>query len=140
MSENTFLNDSFATELFAQVPDNPVFPQAYYNRDGDCIELLLAKESYKAERLDDVLTVYIGRDCGEPIGVLIKNVHRFVEQLKDTNPGVSVDLSGANCSLEYLLTAYIWNRGKTIDQSLKIIIELRDAAAKADVSVQFVSA
>lgn len=69
---DNFLGDDLATRWLAMVDrDKPFSPVAYYDRDGDCIEFLASDDSFRAERVDDRLTVYYSRETGEVIGSLL---------------------------------------------------------------------
>jgi hypothetical protein len=46
-------------------------PIAHHDPDGDCIEFIASDESYYAQRLDSLVTVYIGRETGEIVGSFI---------------------------------------------------------------------
>lgn len=54
--------------------------QVFYDRDGDCVEFVAAPDSYYAERIDDLVTVYYSRDTGEIIGSLLKGVTAFCKR------------------------------------------------------------
>ena len=49
--------DDLATEPFPKAFE----AHAIYNPDGDCIEFFISNESFIAERVDDLVSVYYGR-------------------------------------------------------------------------------
>lgn len=110
------------------------YPHVHHHEDGDCIELLLSGESYKAVRIDDLMTVYMHRETKKPVGALLKGVNKFTNQLKQTLPGASVDLTGQNVSLEYILSAGMW-RTDGDEEVYKIYIELREVAKEKNIRV-----
>ena len=55
-------------------------PTVTYIRDGDCIEFFARPGSYYAERLDDLVTVYLDRKSGEIVGSVIKGVSTFCKK------------------------------------------------------------
>jgi hypothetical protein len=46
-------------------------PVAFPDREGNCLEFFTSNEPFKAERIDDLLTVYIGRDSRAVVGAMI---------------------------------------------------------------------
>ena len=69
MAQDIDLNDAFAQRVLSLVSPEPWSgPKAFFNSDGDCIELLLSNDSYRARRLDSLVTVYESRDNGELVG------------------------------------------------------------------------
>lgn len=76
-SHDDLLSDDVALRWIGMVDEHASFvPVSYYDRDGDCIEFLISNDSYRAERIDDRLTVYFSRETGEIIGSLIKGVRK----------------------------------------------------------------
>lgn len=138
-TNSALLDDDFARKLLEKA-EGAVFegPQAFYNADGDCIELILSNESYRAERLDDLITIFVGRDSSEPVGAVLKGVKRFIKQIQQTQPGAHVDFSGASVRLEYLLTAGLWRSSRN-DKTVRVYLELRQIAEEAELEVSLQS-
>src|SRR5205823_2572162 len=81
-------NEEFAHHVLSQVPvDQPFEPTTYYDPDGDCIEFIAAPDSYYAERIDTLLTVYRSQETHEIIGSLIKGVSKFLRAFLQRAPG-----------------------------------------------------
>jgi hypothetical protein len=47
-------------------------PVAFPDREGDSFEFFASNEPFKAERIDNNLTVYVGRDTKAVVGALIR--------------------------------------------------------------------
>jgi hypothetical protein len=129
------LSDEFAQEMLAGVAERPpIEPRAFYNSDGDCIEFLFADESYYAERVDDLLTVYYGQASREIVGGLIKGAQRFLQQYVREQPGFVIEIEDGSTRLAGIFTAGMWQqadaaRGRTYKR-------LRDTAEEFDVTVE----
>jgi hypothetical protein len=99
----------FAEEMLRLAREAPPFrPQAYYDPDGDCIEFVAAPDSFYAERVDDLLTVYYSHDTREIVGSLIKGVKRFLGE----HPGLNIDIQDGRVRLVHLLRANFWNKAQ----------------------------
>ena len=57
---------------------NDFKPFAFYNRDGDMIEVIAGPDAYYGEYVDEHLTLYYSQDTGELVGCEVT----FVESLK----------------------------------------------------------
>jgi hypothetical protein len=59
---STISNSEFAERMMLLAkPAEPFEPTANYDPDGDCIEILAKPDSFYAERVDDLVTVYYSR-------------------------------------------------------------------------------
>jgi hypothetical protein len=58
-------------------------PFVTYDPDGDCIEFYGEPGSVRAERVDDMLTVYYGQETGQLVGCRIKRLQSLI---KDSTP------------------------------------------------------
>ena len=66
------MNASFEELVLEKAKEAPPFrPTAHYDADGDCIEFIMTDESFYAERIDPLVTVYYGEDTKEIVGSLI---------------------------------------------------------------------
>lgn len=104
------MNNDFLAECESKATGAKFSPAAYYDPDGDCIELFLSPESFKAERLDKWVTVYRGRDSNEIVGSLIKNIR----ELFDRFPGLQIDLVGRRVRVSHILRAPAWATGDEV--------------------------
>jgi hypothetical protein len=84
-----------------KVVDRGSFPAAYYDEDGDYLEILFEGASHVDVRLDDFMTAYETR-TGEIVGVMLKDV---VQKLKKKLPGLDL---GKPVRLYDLLRAASW--------------------------------
>src|SRR5690606_15944876 len=112
MARTIDVNDELSQKLLAGAAKVPLAkPRAYYDEDGDCIEFLFSDESYYAERMDCLLTVYYGRDSREVVGSLIKGVRRFIGEVREHAPGFKVEFRDGKVRLKHIFTAGLWKRG-----------------------------
>ncbi len=126
-------NDDFATSLLEGVSEPETVPQAFYNKDGDCIEFLISNESYYAERVDDLLTVYHSQESDDIVGSLVKGVSTFVRHVLQASPGFAIEIQDGEMCLTHLFTAGMWQSGD--DVRVQAYKRLRDSAGEHHVSV-----
>ncbi len=136
MNDRLQFDDTFAEQFLTEACASPEFPRTYYSHDGDYLELITCQDSYSAVRIDDLLTMYVSRESKKPIGAMLKNVRRFIDEVRERQPGSRVDFSGRNVQVEYLLTAYLWARDPKGDSDvLELCIKLREAARVGNLQV-----
>ena len=110
---------------------------AHYDPDGDCIEFLMSNESYRAERLDSLVTVYIGRRSNEVVGSLIKDVSKYVRDALDRFPGFKVEILDGRIKLEHLFTLRLWE--SPLDPKGTVVLvyqKLRDVAGRNNIEAE----
>src|SRR5947209_5755784 len=97
-------------QFVASVPahEGPFRPFAYYDCAGDCIEFFASNEMYYAERVDALVTVFIGERSGQIVGSLIKGVSHFLKSALEHSPGLRIDIEDGYLHLEHLFTAKMW--------------------------------
>lgn len=121
--------------IFEEPPPRVEFrPIATYSRQGDCIEFLISDESFRAERLDSLVTVYYGRESKDVVGSLIKGVSKFIRETLRRYPGFRIEIHGGRVKLSYLFTARLWD-SEDNSEGTKTLIYLRDAAEEKEVEV-----
>ena len=125
---------SLAERLIASCGEAPTSPAAYYDPHGDCVRFFLSNESYKAERVDDLLTVFYGRESGEIVGSLIKGVDSLMESVSAHAPGFKLEVEDGRVRLEHLITAGMWSRGGE-EIIVKKYKRVRDFAEKVEVAL-----
>jgi len=74
-----------------------------YDPDGDCIEFLVKRDPFYAERIDDLVTVYYSQETREIIGSLIKGIGRLCRQLSEKMPAFKIEVQDGPVKLEHLL-------------------------------------
>ena len=138
MAQDVDLNDAFAQRVLSLVSPEPWSgPKAFFNSDGDCIELLLSNDSYRARRLDSLVTVYESRDNGELVGALVKGVRGFISDIVKRFPGFKIEIRDGKVKLEYLFAAGLWKDDVSEDlMVVKTYQKLRDAAERAALEVE----
>jgi hypothetical protein len=113
-------------------PGGSFRPMATYDADGDCIDFLTSNESYRAERIDSLVTVYYGRESKEIIGSLIKGVSKFVREVVERSPGFKIEIRDGRIKLVHLFTAGLWGFQEGPGGPRAITYQkLREAAEKA---------
>jgi len=83
-------------------------PTATYDPDGDCIEFLAKPDSFHAERIDDLVTVYYSQETDEVIGSLIKGVSAFCRELTGKLPGFKIEILDGKIQLQHIFLAQLW--------------------------------
>jgi hypothetical protein len=138
MANEIDTNDAFSQGLLARVKTGPWSgPKVFLNRDGDCIELLLSNDSYRAQRLDSLVTVYVNRENGELVGALVKGVHSFIQKTVDRIPGFKIEIIDGKVKLEYLFTAGLWSHDASANRVLvQTYQKLRKIAEDEDLEVE----
>lgn len=137
MANDVDLNDAFAQELLARVPAEPTrLPMVFPNREGDCIEVLLTHDDYRAVRVDSLVTVYVNRENGELVGALVKGIRSFIRKMVDRVPGFMIEIIDGKMKLEYLFTAGLWSHDAKANEVLvQTYRKLRRLAEDADLEV-----
>jgi hypothetical protein len=90
-------------------PSTTFSPTATYDPDGDCIEFLARPDSFYAERVDDLVTVYYSHDTDQIIGSLIKGVSRFCKGVLERIPGFKIEIEDGEVLLEHIFLAGLWS-------------------------------
>lgn len=135
MNDANLESDSaFSRRILATAEPPMEGPRAFYNEDGDCVEFLVSNEGFYGERIDNLVTVYYGRESGAIVGGLIKDIKRFVQRILKECPGFVIEVEDGPVKLAYLFTAGMWKQGDSV--RLHKYKKLRDAAEFYDVSVE----
>jgi len=136
MPDQTDTENALFDAISPHVKSFPKEPMVFYNHDGDCIELILSDESYKATRLDPLLTVYESRETGELVGAVIKGVNAFIHKVLEHVPGFSIEVQDGQIKLEYLFLAKLWtSREPPSGAILRTYQKLRDVAEERGLRV-----
>ena len=94
-------------------------PSIRYDKDGDCIEMMLSDDDFKGLRINKFLTIYMSRDTGEPVGSVLKDVVKFI---RTHAPGFDLDEPfRVGDLLHYLLWATKWEQGAGREAFEKVI-------------------
>lgn len=113
-------------------------PNAYYDSDGDCIEFVAKPDSFYAERVDDLVTVYYSQVTGELMGSLIKGVSRFLRETLVKNPGFKIEIEDGGIQLVHFFRAKLWATATTNENRMNCLIykKLIEVAEESDVEVE----
>ena len=111
-------------------------PTATYDPDGDCIEFLISPDDFHAERIDDLVTVYVGRESGELVGSLIKNIAGLKKRLSEKLPGFLIVVRDGKVSLEHLFLAALWSKEKPEAVQVATYNKLAKAAEEANAEAE----
>ncbi len=138
MANDVDMNDAFAQRVLALANPEPWSgPRAFFNSEGDCIELLLSNESYRARRLDSLVTVYENRENGELVGALVKGVRGFIGEIVKRFPGFKIEIVDGKVKLEYLFAAGLWKDDVSENRTIvKTYQKLREASERAALEVE----
>ena len=103
-------NADFAKRMILLAKPAETFrPTAAYDLDGDCIEFLAKPDSFYAERVDDLVTVYYSQETSEIVGSLVKGVGRFFRDFSKTNPGFKIVIEAGHVKMEHIFLARLWS-------------------------------
>ncbi len=103
-----------ASEIESAVGDpEPFAPMAFYNPDGDCIEIHLRNEPFFARILDGWFTAYYSESTREVVGGMLKGVQ---SNLLRRFPGLRIDVEGGRVKLALLLRAPAYESGDEVKQ------------------------
>ena len=102
--------EDFARWVLENSPtDKPFKPYAIYDADGDCIEFIIKPDSYYAQRVDALLTVYTADDAEDIVGCQIKGVRDFLRtQVLNELPGFLVTIEDGKITLGVLFLLKLW--------------------------------
>ena len=69
--------DELIFEIQSRPREAAFSPCAYYNRDGDALEVYLSPEAHIAERVNTLITVFVSStDRDKVVGFVIKNIKK----------------------------------------------------------------
>jgi hypothetical protein len=71
------------TEYLSAMKCQGFKPRPYYSKDGDFVTYYFSDQECYAERMDDLLTVYLSLDDKGLVGVKLKGVTRLRDELAD---------------------------------------------------------
>lgn len=118
----------------------PFQPLAIYDPDGDCIEFFYRQDEFRAERIDDLVTVYYSEDTNEIIGSLIKGVSKFIRDVCEQLPGLRIEVKDGPVRLEHLFLASKWTKANQDQIAVVTYEKLAELAGRADVRTKLASA
>ena len=98
-------------------------PIVSYDPDGDCIEFLTKPDSFYAERIDDLVTVYYSHETKEVVGSLIKGVSEFFEEIVRRCPGFAIEIRDGRVRLAHLFQVHLWSEPRSADQIIVRVYE-----------------
>ncbi len=136
-------NKKFANEVLqlAGLEDSHL-PKAVYDPDGDCIEFVAKPDSFRAERVDDLVTVYYSHETGDIIGSLIKGVSRLCRALLQESVGMKIQILSGKVSLEHIFGTRreMYSKDATNKRIVltyeKLIKVAREAQVETDICLQ----
>ena len=124
-------NDDFGRYMLELARNaSPFKPSATYDGDGDCIEFIASPDVYRAQRLDDLVTVYYGQETGKIVGSLIKGISSFREQMGNKIPGFIIEIEDGPVKLVHIFRAKLWiapDADKIVTLTYRKLIEIADA-------------
>jgi hypothetical protein len=93
---------------------------------------LARPDSFYAERIDDLVTVYYSQETDEIIGSLIKGVSEYCQKLTEKMPGFIVEIHEGSIMLEHFFLARIW-AGDMKNMQVHVYQKLQEAAERTKV-------
>ena len=123
-------------QLANKAAASPFRPFAVYNSEKDHLEFFASNESFYAQPLDDLITVYYGHESGKPVGLRLKKVKQFFEKILEQSPGFKAEIHNHRIKIEHLFTAKIWSSKDPMDMRVLTYRQLRDVAQKNEVEAQ----
>jgi hypothetical protein len=137
MSNSEF--GDYMLQLAAKAP--PFKPTATYDADGDCIEFIASPEVYRAQRLDDLVTVYYGQETGHIVGSLIKGISEFRKKIAEKMPGFVIEVDDEPVKLVHIFLAKLWTTRPDAEKIATITYrKLIEIAGNADVEAELTRA
>jgi len=132
--------EEFMAEMEALYgPPQEFQPTATYIRSGDCIEFVARPGRYRAQRLDELVTVYLSEENDEIVGSLIKGVQQLCRQITEKLPGFKINVDDGKVRLEHLFLAHLWSapqNDKLIEHTYRKLIEVAgETQAEAELCV-----
>lgn len=124
-------SDEFMAEMDAMFGSQPKAfrPSATYIPAGDCIEFVAKPGRYHAQRLDDLVTLYLSEADGEIVGSLVKGVGQLCKQITEKYPEFMSDIDNGRVRLEHLFLAHLWSgpaRSKVVRRTYKKLIDVAE--------------
>lgn len=117
-------NRDFAERMMLLArPAEQFEPTAIYDPDGDCIEFLAKPDSFYAERVDDLVTVYYSQETQEVIGSLIKGVRGFSQKILKAMPGCQIEIRDGRVRLVHIFRARLWTSKAAPERSIALTYE-----------------
>jgi hypothetical protein len=112
----------------------PFEPIVAYDRDGDYLEFIAEPAGFRAERIDDLVTVYYSHETGEIIGSVLKDFSKFCEKVLAESPGIRVVVHDGRVRLEHLFLARVLSADEPFpDVTYQRLIEIAQRTkAEAD--------
>jgi len=135
-------NSDFAERMMLLArPAEQFEPTATYDPDGDCIEFLAKPDSFYAERVDDLVTVYYSQETQEVIGSLIKGVRGFCDKILKTMPGFQIEIRDGRVRLVHMFRARLWSSKAATERKIALTYEkLIKVAEDSQVETEMCSA
>lgn len=128
----------FAKEVMSQLgPQKEFSPSVYHSLEGDSIEFIGRPGAFYAERLDDLVTVYISEESGKVIGSLISGIRGLRKTLGEHLPGFVIQIDDGRVKLEHIFLAGLWIKDRdeypvVVHQYQKLIEVAEETNAEAE--------
>lgn len=132
-------NSEFAEQMMLLARHAEQFePTATYDPDGDCIEFLAKPDSFYAERVDDLVTVYYSHEI---VGSLIKGGREFSDKIFKAMPGFQIEIRDRRVRLVHIFRAQLWSSKSTTEGKIALTYEkLIKVAEDSQVETEMCSA
>jgi hypothetical protein len=127
------ITDQEIERLATQAAATPFRPMAIYDAENDCLEFFASDESYYAQSLDALVTIYCAHDTNAPVGLRLKKVNKFFREFIKKSPGFKAEIKDHRIKVEHLFTAKIWASEDPLDVRVITYRKLREIAQENNV-------
>jgi hypothetical protein len=115
--------------LAQQAAALPFKPFGEYCAATETFEFFAANDSFYAQSIDDLVTVYYSQATDAVVGIRLKKAKIFFQRFLKNAPGFKSEIRDHRIKVEHLFTAKIWAEGETPpDARVLTYRQLRDVA------------
>src|SRR5277367_476250 len=94
--------DQEIEQFVQQAAATPFRPSATYDAGSDCLEFFASDESYYAQSIDALVTIYCSHDTGTPVGLRLKKIKKFFGEFLKKSPGFRAEVEDHRIKVEHL--------------------------------------
>jgi hypothetical protein len=115
--------------LSQQAAAIPFKPFGEYSAATESFEFFATNDSFYAQSIDDLVTVYYSHASDAVVGIRLKKARTFFQNFLKNAPGFKSEIRDHRIKVEHLFTAKIWAEGEN-PQDARVLTyrQLRDVA------------
>jgi hypothetical protein len=135
-------SSEFAAQMLQLAQSASAFePSATYDPDGDCIEFIAKPDSFYAEHVDDLVTVYYSHETNEVVGSLITGVSKFYRDVLQKVPGFKIEIHDGRVRLMHIFRARLWTSRLGLEDVMTVTYrKLLEVAEESNVEAELAGA